>query len=465
MVKEYFLVYLIYGFAMINMGIFCLTQKNFDDKDIPLLKSLKYLGWFGIIHGISEWTTLLTIANIYAELSLPIYNLIHLLKASSFALLFYFGLDLMPARELHKKASKVILLILSAGIISGYVLMMADRGLAYHMSNQGYGIISIRYCLALTGGIVATVALLRNSSLIDKQNSVRIARRYRELALVILVYALLEGLLVQKSSFFPANIINRDVFYNVFRFQILFLKAIVGVVINYLLIKVTDTFRWQQEERLRRLEQDKIASEERSRLSIEIHDSIIQMMYAAGLKLEYLLINKDETGLKVKLAEIRDDLNLTIEKTRELMTSSSLDTVPSGEMKEKIGQLIKKYEYDEALKIRFRYESSPFSGRDLSPEKSTQIYYIVQEAVSNAVKHSKATKAEVIWEDKPDTISISVIDNGIGIREEDLLKEKHFGIRSMKERAERMGGYFNIEGLKKGLRINVEIPWEDQNGR
>lgn len=465
MVREYFLVYLIYGFAMINMGIFCLAQNGFDESDPPLLRSMKYLGWFGIIHGISEWTTLLTIADIYPDYTLYLYNFLQILKALSFALLFYFGLNLMPAKKPHKKAGKTVLIVWSICIVAGYASLAADNGLDYHRLNQGYGIIAIRYGLALTGGTVSAAALFMNASLIERRNSGRIARRYRQLAWIIFAYTLLEGLLVQKASFYPANIINRELFYSVFRFQILFLKAVVGVVINYLLVKVVDTFRWQQEERIRKLEQDKAASSERSRLSLEIHDSIIQMMYAAGLKLEYLLINKDETGLKDKLGEIRDNLNLTIEKTRELMTSSSLDIVTPGEMKEKIRQIIQNYDYKKDLSISFRHEISHYQGRDISPEKSTQIYYIVQEAVSNVVKHSKATRADVIWEDKHDTISISVIDNGIGLSEADLLKEKHFGIRSMRERAERIGGEFNIIGLKKGLKVSIEIPWEDENGR
>jgi len=50
------------------------------------------------------------------------------------------------------------------------------------------------------------------------------------------------------------------------------------------LIKVIDTFGWEQKEKLNRLEKHRIASEERRKLGLEIHDSIIQSLYAAGLK-------------------------------------------------------------------------------------------------------------------------------------------------------------------------------------
>jgi NarL family two-component system sensor histidine kinase YdfH len=50
-----FLLYLIYGYAMITMGIFAIVQKDTKIMNLALVKSLKYLGYFGITHGISEW--------------------------------------------------------------------------------------------------------------------------------------------------------------------------------------------------------------------------------------------------------------------------------------------------------------------------------------------------------------------------------------------------------------------------
>lgn len=51
MVTKYFLVYLLYGFFMLNMGIFCFKEKGVNFNRLSLLRSLKYLGWFGILHG------------------------------------------------------------------------------------------------------------------------------------------------------------------------------------------------------------------------------------------------------------------------------------------------------------------------------------------------------------------------------------------------------------------------------
>ena len=96
----------------------------------------------------------------------------------------------------------------------------------------------------------------------------------------------------------------------------------------------------------------------------------------------------------------------------------------------------------------------------LSPEGSTQIYYIIQEAMTNIIKHSKATYAEVFIEGKYDFLYIKVIDNGIGISRDNLNFKDQFGISSMQERTDRVGGIFNIENINQGTKIEVIVPWE-----
>jgi len=276
-----------------------------------------------------------------------------------------------------------------------------------------------------------------------------------------LINSLLEGLLVKKYDFFPSNIINRELFYDIFKIETLFIKALTGLLINYLLVKIIDTFSWEQEEQLKKMEAHKIASAERRTLSLEIHDSILQSLYAVGLKLEFLIISKDKNPISEGfLTDMRDDLNNTIDRTRELMTSAALDVIEMDDLNNKIEQVIKRYNNYQNIKINFKPEISPVMKGVLSPEQSTQIYYIVQEAITNVVKHSKATRADIILEAKYDLMKISIIDNGIGIKNIDLHKDKHFGIESMKDRAEGIGGKVKITNLKRGLEINIEVPWE-----
>lgn len=87
MIKEYFFLYLIYGFVFINMGLFCLKEKNNELINLSIIKSLKYLGDFGIIHGITEWFTMIIIADLYHQINIPLYNINQILKFLSFTYL------------------------------------------------------------------------------------------------------------------------------------------------------------------------------------------------------------------------------------------------------------------------------------------------------------------------------------------------------------------------------------------
>lgn len=464
--SKYFLIYLIYGFFMLNMGIFCLKESGRNFTKLSLLRSLKYLGWFGVIHGLSEWVTMVALADLYPAHYADLFHAAQILKAVSFAVLMHFGFDLMRTKNRFKKAASMIPSVMLVVYLSGYMLLIRKYGTTYHMTHLKFGIIAMRYDLALLSGIVASSALFRNARAMAHQKSAKIIRRYKQLAWVILINGLLEGLLVQKEQFFPANLINREVFQEVFLIESLFLKAIIGLLINYLLVRVISTFSWEQESHFKELESHKIITEERRKISIEIHDSIIQSLYAVGLKLEYLLMTIEE--MQPSIGEIKKDLNTTIEQTRSLMTSTAVEAVALEDLHQKIEVLIAKYTQNKELRIRYRNEVPPDRKNGLSLETSTQIYYIVQEALCNVIKHSRAGNAEVLLETEYSGLSISVVDDGIGISPGDFQKEDHFGIQSMRERAGRIGGRFEMTNKKrgKGLKVSVTgIPWEDSDER
>lgn len=453
--------YLIYGFAMVTMGIFAILQKNTNIMNLSLIKSLKYLGFFGIFHGASEWIDMV----IKLELCQPYYhtevyytNLI--IKAISFAFLLYFGLDLLPLRDKYKRIVLKIPIVLFLFYIAGFFLLIANYGIDYHHHNQKFNIIMLRYIIGFPGCVISAISLYVNAWLIEKTKSVKISRRYKNLAWVFIIYGFLEGVFVTKAGFFPANIINKDLFVEYFHFSPLTIKAFIGFVILYLLIKVIDTFSWEQEEKLGQLERFKIAVKERRKLGLEIHDSIIQELYAAGLKIEYLSMNKDEDKKRDILEEIKIDLNNAIKKTREFISTTALGKIKLEDLQENLEQLVQMFNENQSIKINLKSEISPYTIGNLSPEKSTQIYYVIQEAISNVIKHSEADHASIILEGRYDFLYITIIDNGKGISQENINPDKQFGISSMKDRTERVGGLFVIGKTKKGTRIEIKIPWE-----
>ncbi len=459
MVREYFFLYLIYGFSMINMGVYSIKQKDIKVSNLHLVKSLKYLGYFAVTHGISEWLTMVNYISLYPDSYMYLYEINEVIKAGSFAFLMYFGLDLLHSMGKVKKWVLKIPVALLLIHFLGFVALIIEHGVDYHFLNQKFDYVIMRYVMALSSGMITAAALYLNAGLIEETISVKMAGRYKSLTWTFLIYGVLEGAFVRKAQFFPANIINWDLFVNIFRFPALAIKAVVGLVINFLLVKVIDTFSWEQEEKLKRFEERRIVDRERRKLGMEIHDSIIQGLYAAGLKIEYLINSKQCGKLEESLEKVKSDLNNTIDRTREFLSSTSIQTIELEDLRDSLQLLIQKYNKSQDIKINMKYEVSPLSVGQLSPDKSTQIYYIIQEAVSNVVKHSKADHADILVEARCDFLYISIIDNGKGISFEELESKKHLGIISMQERAKQADGLLNINKSNGGTCVELMIPW------
>jgi len=455
-----FLLYLIYGFSMVMMGIFAIMQKDSKIANFSLIRSIKYLGYFGIIHGTSEWVTMIMKLELcYPYLHTPVSNINLILKALSFMFLLYFGLDLLPMRTKYRSILLKIPLFGFLVFLLGFCLLIYRFGADYHVLNAHYKTITVRYFMAVPSCAIAAAALYLNARLIEKTKSVKISKRYMNLAWIFIAYGCVEGLLVSKAAFFPANVLYKELFPEYFSIMTLSFKAFVGFIVVHLLLKVIDTFSWEQEERLYQLEKMRISSEERRKLGLEIHDSIIQELYAMGLKIEYLTRNKDQASAPKVLEEIKGNITATINKVREFISYNALDEIELERFKDSLEQLVRKYNETQGIKIELKCKLSPYIAGDLLADKTTQIYYIVQEAITNVVKHSQADHAEVLMEGTSDSIYITITDNGIGIAP-DIKLEQQYGIRSMKERAKRINGIFKIEKLIKGTRIELRIPSE-----
>ena len=100
----------------------------------------------------------------------------------------------------------------------------------------------------------------------------------------------------------------------------------------------------------------------------------------------------------------------------------------------------------------------------LSPETEHALTRITQEALSNVRKHSGATRVVVSLEFEDEFITLGVTDDGVGMEDGALSNgatsvNGGFGVRSMRERVERIGGHFRVESSAcMGTKVVVEAP-------
>nr|WP_319776140.1 PAS domain S-box protein [uncultured Sphaerochaeta sp.] len=198
--------------------------------------------------------------------------------------------------------------------------------------------------------------------------------------------------------------------------------------------------------------------QERKRLSKEIHDGIGQMLTAAKLGIE--LFEKETKTNNKNLSDAKNiiyNVGSEVENLINALRPTIFDNYGLIRSVEIMCQ-----EFSELTGIEIKYNAYDFSER-LNHNLELNLYRIIQEAVSNITKHSKASKASVQLFNRGNTISVIIEDNGVGFDNGQTSKRNTrkpgFGLVSMIERTELLDGKVHIETASgKGTEIHVDIP-------
>lgn len=214
----------------------------------------------------------------------------------------------------------------------------------------------------------------------------------------------------------------------------------------------------QQEEFTKKLIESQ--ENERKRVAAELHDSLGQD----------LLIIKNKALISLKKADNVAKLKEDIKEISELTTSTI------NEVRE-ISYNLRPYELDRLGLLKTLQSLIDKAGKSTNisfncdidnidnifvPEIEINVYRIVQECLSNIIKHSEATQVVVGIKKLEKEISIFISDNGKGFNVEKKFSDKErkgFGLKGIPERVKLFGGEFNIESEPgKGTRIKITLP-------
>ena len=200
----------------------------------------------------------------------------------------------------------------------------------------------------------------------------------------------------------------------------------------------------------------KAALEERQRLARELHDSVSQALYsiALGTKTAQTLLERDPKQAADPLDYV---LSLTEAGLAE-MRALIFELRPESLKAEGLVTALEK----QAAALRARHgievEATLCEEPNASLEAKEAVYRIAQEALHNTVKHAHANRVEMKMECAWDRISLELSDDGLGFDMRDDFPG-HLGLRSMRERASRLGGMLEVETAPgAGTRICAWIP-------
>ncbi|MDD2891209.1 MAG: sensor histidine kinase [bacterium] len=205
---------------------------------------------------------------------------------------------------------------------------------------------------------------------------------------------------------------------------------------------------------------------ERKKISRELHDGIGQNL--SILKMNIEMAHRKDKNKKSISKNMGPTMNLIDESIRELK-KLSMDTRPNILDDHGLIPALKWYVKNCSPGTNANIKFKNNLNHRLIPIFETNIYRIVQEAVSNAIKHSKSNTINISLKVENGNLVLSIIDNGNGFNFEQYLKAKkhnnQIGIISIQERVKLMNGVFNLESqIGKGTNIEIKIPIPIKNG-
>jgi signal transduction histidine kinase len=207
--------------------------------------------------------------------------------------------------------------------------------------------------------------------------------------------------------------------------------------------------------------QARAQQEERQRIALELHDTLLQGFAGIGLKL-FALARKEPKPppeMQARLYEILEESDQCLDEARQSvwkLRSASLEKADdfSKALSGSIDRLLARA----GVRVTFSVEGT---ARTLAPAIEDNLLRICEEALANAVKHANPNLVQVRLEFDAKTVQLQIRDNGSGFdpRNVDSASSGHFGLSGMRERVESLKGLISINSqLGQGTEITVTIP-------
>ena len=210
---------------------------------------------------------------------------------------------------------------------------------------------------------------------------------------------------------------------------------------------------------------EKLREEERTRMAREVHDVLGQLLMGLKMDIDWAerrFANIPDEPLRRSLEErvgqasrLVDTMIETVQKIARELRPSVLDHIGLGAA---LQCEARQFQERSGIACQISVPSDTFT---LDPERSTGVFRVFQELLTNVARHAQATHVTVALSRTAAEVTLEVHDNGRGIRAEELSHPRALGLLGMHERASLMGGRFRLRGEPgAGTTATLTIPTE-----
>jgi signal transduction histidine kinase len=199
--------------------------------------------------------------------------------------------------------------------------------------------------------------------------------------------------------------------------------------------------------------------EDRDRIARDLHDLVIQRLYATGMSLEGTMPMITRPEVASRITNAVDAMDETIKEIRSTIFQLQARGTPArpdlrGEIVALVDDMTDMLGFAPSLRL------GSGLGEDISPEVADQVLAALREALSNAARHANASQVDVTVDTGSDgMLTVQVTDNGTGIPE----GGRRSGLRNLASRAEKLGGELRLEpadpdAATPGTRLEWRVP-------
>jgi PAS domain S-box-containing protein len=201
---------------------------------------------------------------------------------------------------------------------------------------------------------------------------------------------------------------------------------------------------------------ENVKEEERKAIARDIHDDIGGMLASLKFDISWLSaqpMRDDEQGRRIaSMAQVLESGRSATYRIMRDLRPSVLNLGIVAAIEWLANEFTKRHNFPCTF-------SSNRESISLADTHCTAMFRIGQEALTNIVKHAKATSVRIELFEQSSAVTLEITDNGAGLTDENLARMNRFGIRGMRERAENLGGWLEIHGSPdSGTSVMVSLP-------